>query len=199
MSSIQVSDTKTSPATGLRESLVDTTSVLQITSLDASAGQPARLNNLSQANVVSNVNRSAQNAVANQQAHSQLTLSVLGQAVSSVGNLGPLEARSSVDVLSNNEVAQAIADLKAAAQSFPGSISGGGGHSLTLWQLIKRIILAVNRRIEGDGTLAHPFKILDGGPIYSQAPVTFAFPGVPAGQATFTTTQQAVNVIPPRI
>lgn len=177
-------------------SLPQISSVLDLTTLNVDAGQPARLHNLSHANVVSNVGRSAQNAVSNQQAHSQLAMSILGQAVTGVQNLGPMEARSSVDVLTNNEMAQAIADLKAAAQSFSGSAGGGGGgggSAISLWQLIKRLIELINHRLEGDGTLAHPFRLVDGGPVFAQATVTFGFPGKPAGTLSFNVTDTAVK------
>lgn len=174
--------------------LPQTASVLDLTSLEVDAGQPARLNNLSHANVVSNVNRSAQNAVSNQQAHSQLAVTILGQAVTGVQSLGPAEARSSVDVLSNNEVAQALADLKAAAQGFSGG--GGGVPVVPLWSLLRRLVELINQRLQGDGTLARPFRLVDGGPVFSQATVTFAFPGKPAGTLSFSVTDSAVQVTP---
>src|ERR1043166_523787 len=80
-------------------SLSETNQVLDITSLNANGGAAARFTNLTHANIVANTNLSAQNAVANQQAHAQLAVSVLGKAVNNVQNLGPLEARASVDVL----------------------------------------------------------------------------------------------------
>lgn len=199
MSSTFVASPET-PATDpvLHGSTARIASVLDLTTLETTAGLPARLTNLGQSEVISSVNLSAQNAVANQQAHSQLAVSVLGQAVHRVASLGPLEARSSVDVLSNNETAQTIADLKAAAQAFPG---GSGGRIVpggtALWHVIQNLIRKINARLEGDGTLGSPFKLLDGGPIFAEAPVTFAFPGIAAGSVAFTTTQQAVNVSTP--
>ena len=80
--------------------------------------QPAMLSNLAYSNTVANTNLSMQNAVANQQAMNELGVSVVGKAVNTVSNLGPLEARSAVDILTNNEVAQAIVDLKAAVTAF---------------------------------------------------------------------------------
>lgn len=195
MSSTFIADTKGTTPPG---PLTEVASVLQVTSLDTTGGQSARLSNLGQANVVSNVDRSAQNAVANQQAHAQLALSVLGQAVTSVQNLGPMEARSSVDILTNNEMAQTIADLKATTQAFAGGRGGGGRPGpVSLWRIVQRLILRINQRLEGDGSLARPFRILDQGPIFSQAPVSFAFPNTPAGSVAFTTTKNAVNVATP--
>lgn len=81
--------------------------------------QPAMISNLAYANLVSNTNLSQQNAVSNQQAMNELGIAVVGKTVNNVANLGPLEARSAVDILSNNELAQTIADLKATLQAFP--------------------------------------------------------------------------------
>ncbi len=82
------------------------------------AGTTAMLSNLMYSNVMANINLSQQNAVANQQAMNELGISVTGKTVNLVSNLGPLEARSAVDVLSNNELAQTIADLKATIAAF---------------------------------------------------------------------------------
>lgn len=82
------------------------------------ADQPAILANLALSNVISNINLSQQNAVANQQAMNELSISIVGKVVNSLTNLSPLEARSAVDVLTNNEVAQQIADLKATVAAF---------------------------------------------------------------------------------
>jgi len=89
--------------------------------LKAVGEQPAMLSNLAYANLVANTNLAQQNAVANQQAMNELGIAVLGKAVNTVSNLGPLEARSAVDVLTNNELAQTIADLKATVQAFKAS------------------------------------------------------------------------------
>lgn len=90
-----------------------------IGNLKSIAEQPAMLSNLHFSNVVANTNLSAQNAVANQQAMNELGVAVTAKAVNTVSNLGPLEARSAVDILTNDEVAQAIADLKASLAAFP--------------------------------------------------------------------------------
>lgn len=89
-----------------------------IGNLKAVAEQPAMLSNLAYSNMVANTNLSQQNAVANQQAMNELGISVTGKTVNLVSNLSPLEARSAVDVLSNNELAQTIADLKATLSAF---------------------------------------------------------------------------------
>lgn len=95
-------------------------SAVAIGNLKAISEQPAMLSNLAYSNVVANTNLSQQNAVANQQAMNELGISILAKASNTISNLGPLEARSAVDILTNDELAQTIADLKAAVQSFSG-------------------------------------------------------------------------------
>lgn len=161
--------------------------ILELNSLNAQAGQPARLANLSQANVLANTNRGAQNAVANQQAHAQLALSVLGKTVNRVQNLGPLEGRSSTDVLTDNATADAIASLRGVLQAFSG---GGSGPApippanlpaliRRLRQLLREIVDVVthNGRLSGTGTLDDPYVIAQG-PLYVAAGITLGFPGV---------------------
>ncbi|WP_170113051.1 RebB family R body protein [Ahniella affigens] len=88
--------------------------------------QPAILANLALANLITNTNLSQQNAIATQQAMNELQISVTGKVVQMLTTLGPLEARSAVDVLTNNELAQTIADLKATIAAF-----GNRGDSAT--------------------------------------------------------------------
>lgn len=89
-----------------------------IGNLKAIAEQPAMISNLAYGNTVANTNLSQQNAVANQQAMNELGVAITGRTVARVGNLGPLEARSAVDVLTNDELAQTLADLKSTLQAF---------------------------------------------------------------------------------
>lgn len=100
--------------------LSETATVIGITNLKSVGEQPAMLSNLAYSNTITNTNLSQQNAVANQQAMNELGISIVGKTVNTVANLGPLEARSAVDVLTNNELAQTIADLKATLQAFQG-------------------------------------------------------------------------------
>lgn len=109
-------------AADLSQSLSETATVIGITNLKSVGEQPAMLSNLAYSNTVANTNLSQQNAVANQQAMNELGISIVGKTVNNIANLGPLEARSAVDILSNNELAQTIADLKATAQAFSGKI-----------------------------------------------------------------------------
>lgn len=93
-------------------------SAVAIGNLKAISEQPAMLSNLAYSNTVANTNLSQQNAVANQQAMNELNVSIVAKASNTVSNLGPLEARSAVDILTNNELAQTIADMKATLQAF---------------------------------------------------------------------------------
>ncbi len=96
----------------------DAAEAVAIGNLKAISEQPAMLSNLAYANTVMNTNLSQQNAVANQQAMNELGIAVTGKAVNIVSNLGPFKANSAADVLSNNELAQTIADLKARLSGF---------------------------------------------------------------------------------
>ena len=98
----------------------DVLSAVAVANVKAIAGQPAMLSNLAYSNVVANTNLSQQNAVAHQQAMNELSISILAKAANLISNLGPLEARSAAEVLTNNELAQTIADLKATTQAFAG-------------------------------------------------------------------------------
>ncbi|MBB1087044.1 RebB family R body protein [Lysobacter sp. SG-8] len=91
-----------------------------IGNLKAISEQPAMLSNLAYSNVVSSNNIGQQNAVSNQQAGNQLGTPLVAKAVNLVSDMGPLAARSAVDVLSNNELSQTIADLKSSVQAFAG-------------------------------------------------------------------------------
>ncbi len=98
--------------------IAQTATVIGITNLKSVGEQPAMLSNLAYSNTIANTNLSQQNAVANQQAMNELGIAVTGKTVNLVSNLGPLEARSAVDVLTNNELAESIASLKASLDAF---------------------------------------------------------------------------------
>lgn len=66
----------------VRESIAIATSV---------AEQPSILSNLAYQNLISNINLSQQNAVANQRAMNLLGLTVTGKVVNMVANLSPME------------------------------------------------------------------------------------------------------------
>jgi hypothetical protein len=105
--------------------------------LKAISEQPAMLSNLAYSNVVSTNNLGQQNAVSNQQAGNQLGVPLVAKATNTIANLNPMVSRSAVDVLTNNELAQTIADLKSAVEAFAGS--GGSDGTLRLADLQLRI------------------------------------------------------------
>jgi len=93
-------------------------SAVAIGNLKAISEQPAMLSNLAYSNTVTNTNLSQQNAVANQQAMNELGISIVAKASNTISNLNPLEARSAVDVLTDNALADDIASLKATVEAF---------------------------------------------------------------------------------
>jgi hypothetical protein len=117
--------------------------------LKAISEQPALLSNLAYSNALSSTNISQQNAVANQQAGNQLDVPLVANATNVISNLGPLGSRSAVDVLTNNELAQAIADLKSVVNAF--AASGGSSKPLPEFVIIDEqgrvVIYPVNGRI----------------------------------------------------
>lgn len=98
--------------------LAETVTAVAIANLKSVAEQPAMLSNLAYSNIVANTNLSQQNAVANQQAMNELGISIVGKTVNKVSDLGPLEARSAVDVLTDNALADEIASLRSIIQTF---------------------------------------------------------------------------------
>lgn len=128
-------------------------SAVAIGNLKAISEQPAMLSNLAFANVVASNNLGQQNAVSNQRSVGELGLSTLANGTNTVSNLGPLEARSAVDVLSNNELAQTIADLKSTLEAFASPPAGGAPGPLPLPLL--RDLLALGLRLV-DGVLIVP-------------------------------------------
>lgn len=101
--------------------------------LKAISEQPALLSNLAYSNAVSSNNLGQQNAVSNQQAGNQLGVPLVAKAVNAISNIDPLASRSAVNVLTNNELAQTIADLKASVEAF--TASGGDPERLVLGDL----------------------------------------------------------------
>lgn len=172
------------PATpGLSRAQTAVTNVLDLTSLNANAGQPARASNLSHANLTSTVGRSAQNAVANQQAHAQLNIALVGKVTNQMQNITPTAARTSVDVITDNSLAEAIAALKAAVQAlgpgpsprpYPTPPLDWNRVLKALQRLLSEIteIEKVNARLVGDGSMNAPYC---GSPLYIQATVTLGF------------------------
>lgn len=123
-----------------------------IGNLKAISEHPAMLSNLAYSNVVSTTNLGQQNAIANQQAVGELGISITAKGSNTISNLDPLTARSAVDILTNNELAQTIADLKSVVNAF-GSEPGKKIRSEWFAEIIKLIELGI--RVE-DGQLQVP-------------------------------------------
>jgi hypothetical protein len=105
-------------------------SAIAIGDLKAISEQPAVLSHLAYSSTVASTNLSRQNAVADQQANDQLGMPLVATATESISDTGPLAARSAVDVLSNNELAQTIADLKASVDALAEPHGGPGPRGL---------------------------------------------------------------------
>ncbi|MBS0587216.1 MAG: R body protein [Proteobacteria bacterium] len=76
------------------------------------------LSNLAYSNVISSNDLSTKNLVSNQDAQNKLRLLILSKAVNQIQNNQPLQARSAMDMLTNNELAQTVTDLKAIVTTF---------------------------------------------------------------------------------
>ncbi len=85
-----------------------------INALKAIAEQSSMLSNLAMSNLISNNNRSQQNTVQNQSSINKVFISTASKSVNLVNNLSAAEARCASEILSNNEIAQSIAALRAA-------------------------------------------------------------------------------------
>jgi hypothetical protein len=90
----------------------DIREAVAIANLKSIAEQPAMLSNLAYANLINNVNLSQQNALSNQQAMNQLTVSVTSKAVNRISNLSSLESLSLTTLLTAKDLAEQIAQFK---------------------------------------------------------------------------------------
>lgn len=79
---------------------------------------PSALSNLAYANQVASGDLSAKAQVARQDAMNRLRQVIVASAVARIQTPGPSAARSSVMVLTGNELAQSIAGLKSALSAF---------------------------------------------------------------------------------
>lgn len=94
-----------------------TTEAIALTGL-VIAEQPSMLSNLVYSNTLSSNDLGTKGQVFNQNAQNKLRIAILSNAINQVQNNLPLQARSAVDVLTNNELAQTITDFKAAMAAF---------------------------------------------------------------------------------
>ena len=84
-----------------------------IANVKAVAEQPALLSNLNQGNLVANVNLAQQNGLSQQQAMNDVLIAVTGKTINLVTNLSPLESMATLKLVSGNDLAQQLADLRA--------------------------------------------------------------------------------------
>lgn len=89
-----------------------------VANLKAVAEQPAVLANLALSNLIQNTSLAQQNAVAHQQAMNQLSVAIVGKVVNLLTTPGPGEAGGAEEILTNNALAQVIADLKASVDKW---------------------------------------------------------------------------------
>lgn len=159
-----------------------TARVVNFTALEANAGLPARLTNLTHSNIVANTNRGAQTAVANQQAHAALRLAITGKAANKIQNLAPGSTRAAVDVLTSNEVATTLMSLKGALNAFSGkraidpTDAGLMRHLVEKFRAQLQRIEEIDERVRGDGTAQNPF-LPSGHRLYAEAGTAFLFVG----------------------
>lgn len=133
-------------------------SAVAIGNLKAISEQPAMLSNLAFANTVSSTNLGQQNAVQSQRSVSELGISTLARGTNTVSNLDPMHARAAVEVLTNNELAQTIADLKGTVEAFSAAPPGPDGHGRRppdIWKLLKEL-MKLGLRIDAQGELVVP-------------------------------------------
>ena len=179
--------------TQLPPSLGETATVVGATSLTVTGQSSSMVSNLAFANAVSNKNRSHQNALSLQQNMNGLGIAIVGKAANDVANLGPLEGRSSVDVLTDNALADAIAGLKGAVAAFGGGAGGNvvpGGWGLSaLVKMIRQLakllepVMKANKNLQGSGAENDPYIIKDANqPLFVDTPVTLACTNVSADQ-----------------
>jgi hypothetical protein len=94
----------------------DVVTAVDVANVRAIAEQPAMLANLAFANLVANTNLAQQNAVANQQLMNQLGGAILARAAS-IATDPPLD-KAAVQVITPEDLAKTIADLKATLQAW---------------------------------------------------------------------------------
>jgi len=110
--------------TGLPE---DIRSSVAVANVKCVAEQPALLSNLAFGNLVANINLSQQNAVANQQAMTQLMASVVTKAVNQIANLSPLESVAINKLDYANDLASLLGDLKGAVEALKQTMANQKG------------------------------------------------------------------------
>jgi hypothetical protein len=110
----------TNPTSSLPDDIRESIAIGNVKSI---AEQSSMLSNLAYSNLVNNINLSQQNAVSAQQAMNQLMITVVGKIVNLLANLSPMEAVAVTKMDTGNEVAEQIADLKAALDAFSNPVN----------------------------------------------------------------------------
>lgn len=131
-------------------------SAVAIGNLKAISEQPGMLSNLAFSNVVSTNNLGQQNAVANQRAVGDLGVPLVAKATNTVSELSATEARAAVDVLTNDELAQTIADMKAVLAAFAGPGPGPGPKPRPDWWRGLQALIDRGLKLLTDGGLQVP-------------------------------------------
>ncbi|WYL96837.1 MAG: hypothetical protein HEQ35_26310 [Gloeotrichia echinulata IR180] len=103
----------TDPTSSLPDDIRESIAIANAKSV---AEQPAMLSNLAYANLITNTNLAQQNTLANQQAMYQLAMTATAKAVNKVSDLSPMEALAIAKLDTSNDLAQQIADVKAASK-----------------------------------------------------------------------------------
>ena len=96
----------------------EVTQAVAVGNLKSISEQPAMLSNLAYANAVQSTDMVAKNATSSQQGLNEVGQAVVSRGAGELLKIGPLEARSAVDVLTDNALAEAIADLKGTLAAF---------------------------------------------------------------------------------
>jgi hypothetical protein len=120
--------------------------------------------NMNFGNTQSNVNLSQKNSLANQQRLNQLNTSIIGKTVNKVSNYQPLASRSEVYVLTENSLAETIADLKSAIEGFKEQKVGPDSripHIPDSWDGLRKWIQTLIEclKYSGKGSFGDPLQI----------------------------------------
>ncbi len=90
-----------------------------IANVKSVAEQPAMLSNLSFSNLLTNNNLSQQNAVSFQQSMNQVAVTVTAKGVNRISDTSPMEAMAVTELLTSNDLAAQIAQLRAVTKRAP--------------------------------------------------------------------------------
>ena len=155
----KVKEPNPAPEKVLPDEIIESTAISSLASISE---QPAMLSNMAYSDTITNGNLSEQNAVANQQSMNEVGVAVTDKQVNLLSTLGPLESKSSLEILTGNALAESIADLKAIIKGFSTPASGGGQAEPSP---------KIPDTLEGKPKIPDPLE----GKIYAEVPVSFVF------------------------